>query len=115
MLAAAGAGVDAFYYCPHHPTEGQGDYRRDCDCRKPRPGLLEQAARERQLDLTKSYMVGDKRLDLEAGRAAGCRTVLVRTGYGAHWERTAGPDGLPADWIANDILDAAQWILQQPR
>jgi D-glycero-D-manno-heptose 1,7-bisphosphate phosphatase len=114
-LAGAGAKIDAFYFCPHHPAEGLGDYRRDCDCRKPRPGLLERAARELKLDLASSFMVGDKRIDLEAGRAAGCRSILVRTGYGAQFEQTAGPQGLPADFIADDILDAAQWILRQAR
>ena len=91
LLAVEGARVDAFYHCPHHPSANIDAYRCDCECRKPRPGLLRTAARELGLDLSRSWMVGDKRSDLEAGAAAGCRTVLVRTGYGAE----VG-DGLPA-------------------
>lgn len=93
LLAAEGAGVDAFYHCPHHPTEGVGAYRVACDCRKPRPGMLLAAARDLGLDLAASWMIGDKLDDLRAGAAAGCRTVLVRTGYGA----TAAAGPLPAD------------------
>jgi D-glycero-D-manno-heptose 1,7-bisphosphate phosphatase len=82
LLAAEGARVDAWYYCPHHPTAGEGAYRVSCACRKPLPGMLLQAAREWGIDLARSFMVGDKRSDLEAGARAGCRSVLVETGYG---------------------------------
>jgi D-glycero-D-manno-heptose 1,7-bisphosphate phosphatase len=82
-LADAGAKVDAFYYCPHHERDGIGGYRIACDCRKPRPGMLLRAAREHQLDLAESWMIGDKPSDVSAGSAAGCRSILVRTGYGA--------------------------------
>jgi D-glycero-D-manno-heptose 1,7-bisphosphate phosphatase len=81
-LAHFGAHIDGFYFCPHHPTEGQGQYRRDCDCRKGKPGLLLQAAEEHDIDLAQSYMVGDKASDVEAGVAAGCTSLLVLTGYG---------------------------------
>ncbi|MEK7374927.1 MAG: HAD family hydrolase, partial [Thermodesulfobacteriota bacterium] len=67
MLRAEGAFLDGVYYCPHHPTEGRGDYLRTCDCRKPAPGLLLRAAEELQLDLARSYMVGDTLKDIEAG------------------------------------------------
>lgn len=86
LLAEQGAKVDAFYFCPHHPTEGAGKYRIECDCRKPRPGMLLAAARDLDLDLSRSWMIGDKPCDAAAGRAAGCRSVLVRTGHGAHLE-----------------------------
>ncbi len=86
LFQAAGVAIDGYFYCPHHPREGQEPYRRTCDCRKPRPGLLLQGARELQLDLGQSFLIGDKLSDLEAGAAAGCRTVLVRTGYGTHYE-----------------------------
>ncbi len=82
LLRSRGAEVDAFYHCPHHPTAGQGSYRRECACRKPRPGLLLRAAADLALELGRSVLVGDKVSDLEAGAAAGCRTVLVRTGHG---------------------------------
>ena len=81
-LAEGGARVDGVYVCPHHPEAREERYRRACGCRKPRPGLLERAARELGLDLARSYMVGDRYSDVATGAAAGCRTVLVLTGYG---------------------------------
>jgi D-glycero-D-manno-heptose 1,7-bisphosphate phosphatase len=82
LLAECGAKIDAYFYCPHHPTEGIGAYRVACECRKPRPGLLLTAARELGIDLSRSWMIGDKLCDASAGEAAGCRTLLVRTGHG---------------------------------
>jgi D-glycero-D-manno-heptose 1,7-bisphosphate phosphatase len=82
LLRGHGARVDGVYYCPHHPEGDVLEYRRHCECRKPKPGMLLQAARELGLDLTRSWMIGDRITDLEAGSAVGCRTVLVRTGYG---------------------------------
>ncbi len=76
-LAAFGARVDAWRVCPHHP-----EHSSPCSCRKPLPGLLEQAAAELGIDLRGSYMIGDKVSDVEAGMAAGCRSFLVGTGYG---------------------------------
>jgi D-glycero-D-manno-heptose 1,7-bisphosphate phosphatase len=92
LLAAEGATVDAYYHCPHHP-DGHGAYRTECRCRKPNPGMLHAAAADLGLDLARSWVVGDNVSDLGAGAAAGCRTVLVRTGHGARF--AAGP--LPAD------------------
>ena len=74
-LAAAGARVDGIYFCPHKPEDA-------CDCRKPRPGMLERAAREHSLDLAGSYLVGDRNMDLEMARQVGARGILVLTGYG---------------------------------
>lgn len=82
LLLMADARIDAWYYCPHHPA-GQHPYNLDCDCRKPRTGMLEQAAQDLGIDLSRSWMVGDKQVDVEAGIAAGCRPLLVLTGYGA--------------------------------
>jgi D-glycero-D-manno-heptose 1,7-bisphosphate phosphatase len=114
MLRAQDAHIDAIYYCPHHPTAGIGVYKIDCNCRKPKPGLLEQAARELNLDLRQSFLVGDKPADLQAGEAVGCRTILVRTGYGLESEKElTGGEFLP-DHIADDLLEASRWILQQP-
>ncbi len=81
-LAKHGTSVDGFYICPHHPTQGTGEYLRDCDCRKGKPGMLLEAAAEHEIDLTSSFMVGDKVADIEAGEAAGCSSLLVLTGYG---------------------------------
>jgi len=105
LLAAEGARVDAWYYCPHHP-EGRGAYRRHCDCRKPLPGMLFQAAAEHGIDLSRSWMVGDKAVDVEAGLAAGCRPILVRTGYGAQAEQNL-PSGIE---VCNDLLAAVRGI-----
>ena len=81
-LAALGTAIDAFYFCPHHPEEGVGRYRIACDCRKGEPGMLLQAAREHNIDLHASFMIGDKLADIEAGERAGCQSILVLTGYG---------------------------------
>jgi len=79
-LAKAGAHIDAFYYCPHHPTEGKGDYRRTCDCRKPAPGMLLQAMRDWPVNAAASFMVGDKEIDMQAAAAAGVRGVRYSGG-----------------------------------
>jgi D-glycero-D-manno-heptose 1,7-bisphosphate phosphatase len=74
--------IDAFYFCPHHPEKGLGVYKVACGCRKGAPGMLLKAASEHCIDLKNSFMVGDKLADIEAGQRAGCRSVLVLTGYG---------------------------------
>jgi histidinol-phosphate phosphatase family protein len=107
LLGAEGARIDGFYVCPHHPIHGQGIYKQDCDCRKPKPGMLLQAAREMNIDLARSYMVGDMLRDVQTGKNAGAKGVLVKTGYGVNIVRT----DMPA-YIAGDILEAVQWILK---
>ena len=82
-LTDYGTSIDGFYFCPHHPDKGVGAYKVDCNCRKGKPGMLLQAAREDDLDLQNSFMVGDKLADIEAGERAGCKSVLVLTGYGS--------------------------------
>ncbi|PKN35566.1 MAG: D,D-heptose 1,7-bisphosphate phosphatase [Deltaproteobacteria bacterium HGW-Deltaproteobacteria-19] len=106
LLHERGARIDGFYFCPHHPTEGLGPYRLDCPCRKPKPGLLIRAAAEMGLALEDSFMIGDMPKDVEAGIRAGARGILVRTGYGR--EVPALPE---AAYIAEDLSDAAHWIL----
>jgi D-glycero-D-manno-heptose 1,7-bisphosphate phosphatase len=103
ILAAAGAGADALYFCPHAPGAG-------CDCRKPAPGMLLRAAREHGLDLGGSYLVGDKASDIECGRAAGLRTVLVETGLP---EDRPDPAASRPDYRAQDLSCAVAWILQE--
>jgi D-glycero-D-manno-heptose 1,7-bisphosphate phosphatase len=112
MLGAQDAHIDAIYYCPHHPTAGIGVYKIDCNCRKPKPGLLEKAARELNIDLRQSFVVGDKPADLQAGEAVGCRTILVRTGYGLESEKALAGSNFQPDHIAGDLLEASRWILQ---
>ena len=82
LLAAQGARLDALYYCPHHPSVGPAPYRRDCDCRKPKPGMLLKGAAEFSLDLSCCVVVGDKISDVEFAHGAGARGVMVLTGYG---------------------------------
>lgn len=113
-MAAGGARIDAFYYCPHHPEGTIAALRTTCDCRKPRPGLLTRAAADLNLDLARSFTIGDRRQDVEAGRAAGTGTVLVRTGYGATEEQAQGPGNGP-QVIADNLAGAAAWILQNRR
>lgn len=113
-LARYRAHIDAFYFCPHHPEVGAPRYRRRCRCRKPSPGMLLRAARELDLDLSRSFAVGDSARDLLAGRHAGARAILVRTGYGRQTEAQCGAD-LPADHVADDLAGAVEWVLAQRR
>ena len=77
LLKKKGAHVDAEYYCLHHPQAKLAEYKTDCDCRKPKPGLIMRAAKDFDLDLSKSYMIGDGLTDIKAGRAVGCRSILI--------------------------------------
>jgi D-glycero-D-manno-heptose 1,7-bisphosphate phosphatase len=110
-LAEGGARVDAFYYCPHHPQADIERYRADCDCRKPRPGMLRRAASDLGLDLPRSFTVGDKWTDVQAGVAAGAKGLLVRTGYGHVSERSPVP-GLEPAAVVDDLVSATAWILR---
>jgi len=110
-LAAGGARVDAFYYCPHHPEAVIERYRQTCDCRKPQPGLLKRAAADLDLALDQSFVIGDRWHDLEAGQRVGARGVLVRTGYGKTEEAAAQPGVVPAA-IVNNVMEAVSWILR---
>jgi len=103
MLAAEGARVDGWYYCPHLPDAAVEAYRKTCDCRKPEPGMLLRAAEERGADLAASVMIGDSERDVEAGRAAGAATVRV-----CHGQR---PDRTAADFVADDLAGAVEWWL----
>lgn len=105
------ATIDAVYYCPHHPTEGIEPYRRECDCRKPSPGMLTQAAKEIDVDLSRSFVVGDKLSDIAAGYQAGCTTVLVRTGYGNEISQNLSTESLQPDFVAANLLEASEWIV----
>jgi D-glycero-D-manno-heptose 1,7-bisphosphate phosphatase len=111
-LAAAGARLDGAYTCTHHPSEGQPPYRADCDCRKPRPGLLRRAAAELGLDLAASVMVGDKLSDVAVGHTVGAAGILVLTGYGrGEWEYQRSRTDVKPDHVAEDLLDAVEWAL----
>ena len=111
-LRAAGARLDGVYVCMHHPSEGEPPYRADCDCRKPRPGLLHRAAAELDLDLPGSVMIGDKLSDVSAGHAVGAAGVLVLTGSGrGEWEYRRHLRDVKPDHVAEDLLDAVEWAL----
>jgi D-glycero-D-manno-heptose 1,7-bisphosphate phosphatase len=112
LLAPFEVGIQGFYYCPHHPQATVAAYRRDCDCRKPRPGLLTRAAREHGLDLARSWTAGDILDDVEAGCRAGCRSVLIDglRGGGGETEWLPGPCRSP-DLIVRDLMEAAELIL----
>ena len=109
QLAAAGVHVDGIYACLHGPQDG-------CACRKPKTGLLEQAAREHNLDLKHSFVVGDRYADVEMAHRAGSRGILVATGYGRgelEWHGPSWP-GQP-DYLADDLSGAVDWILKELR
>ncbi len=93
-LAKEGVWVDAIYYCPHHPDD-------NCDCRKPKPKLVLQAAKDLDIDLESSFVIGDLQMDIELGRAVGCKTVLIR----------GQNEAIDPDANASDLLEAAQIIL----
>lgn len=107
-LAQEGARIDAIYYCPHHPQATIERYRVNCDCRKPKPGMLVRAMKELNIDLNRSFVVGDKLSDIETGKSAGCHTILVKTGYG---EEELRNDRFAGDHIASNLFDAAKYIL----
>jgi len=110
LLAAEGAHIDRYYYCHHHPTKGIGPYLPDCECRKPKPGMLFEAAEEFGLDLKRCYLIGDKALDIETGWRAGTRTILVLTGYGEEmWRNWSSP--FKPDHVARNLEEAVEWIL----
>ena len=111
-MDAGGARLDGVYVCVHHPSVGAPPYRQDCECRKPRPGLLRQAEKELGADLARSWMIGDRHGDLAVAWAVGARAALVKTGYGlgeltwhsAQWPRAP-------DLVAENVLEAVERIL----
>jgi histidinol-phosphate phosphatase family protein len=111
VFAEGGATIDGWYYCPHHPDAPIEAYRQQCECRKPRPGMIRRAERDLDLDLARSFVVGDRWLDVELARAVGARGVLVRTGYGASEERRPQP-GIQADAVVDNLMAAVTWILR---
>jgi len=104
-LAAFGAAIDACYFCPHHPEHATGLYRTECNCRKPLPGMLQQAALDLDIDLAASFMIGDKLADVEAGLNAGCTPLLVLTGYGSA-QAARLPEGVKAYQDLQQAVDA---------
>ena len=108
-MKRGGAYLDAIYYCLHHPQAVNPAYKRRCPCRKPNPGLLKRGAEELKIDLKSSFLVGDGIPDIQAGRRAGCRTILI-----GNWKcdlcKLMQAKKLKPDYIASDILDAIRFI-----
>lgn len=111
-LGNDGAKLDDLYFCPHHPDKGypeeNPDYKIDCDCRKPKPGMLLQAAEAFNIDLSQSYMVGDMATDIQAGQAAGCKTIGVMTGFGLRKSK------LIPDYFFANIKEAVDFVIHEP-
>ncbi|MHA1917758.1 MAG: D-glycero-alpha-D-manno-heptose-1,7-bisphosphate 7-phosphatase [Candidatus Ranarchaeia archaeon] len=101
-----GTSIDGFYYCTHHPDD-------NCECRKPKPTLLLNAAKEHNLDLTKSFMIGDFKTDILAGVNAGCKTILVKTGYGEEEANNISNWSSKPNYIASSLTEATNWILKE--
>ena len=101
------ASVLDYFYCPHHPDDGLPKYRIDCECRKPKPGMLHQAKTKYGFDLGRSFVVGDKCIDVQTGKAVGATAIQVSTGYGMKEHEMCGN---LRDYYATDLFDAVQFI-----
>jgi D-glycero-D-manno-heptose 1,7-bisphosphate phosphatase len=111
LLAAGGARIDAYYYCPHHPDGKVREYAVACECRKPKRGLVDRAVREFGVDPRQSFVVGDRWLDVQLAHEVGANGVLVRTGYGATEEHHP-PGGTVAEAVTDNLAGAVSWILR---
>ncbi len=107
-----GAQLDGIYYCAHHPSVGEPPYRLDCDCRKPRPGLVRRAAEELHINLDESWMIGDRYSDVELARNAGISAAFVLSGYGrGEWEHQRGAWLHNPDLVSENLLEAVEKII----
>jgi len=114
LLAREGAHVDGIYFCPHYPGARVEAFGEACNCRKPRPGLIEKACREFKIDLPRSYMVGDRYTDMELAGRMNLTGILVMTGYGKGDLKYIIPRSAhKPHHVAQDLLDAVKWILQR--
>lgn len=109
------ARLDAIYYCPHYALSADRRYRNECDCRKPRPGLARRAAADLGIDLGSSYIIGDKTEDMLLGRNIGAVPVLVLTGSGRESLSQLRKQDFRPSCVASDILEAADWILDEEK
>lgn len=114
LLAAEGAHFDGIYFCPHHPKEGRNPYHVNCVCRKPGSGMLEKAAAKFDIDLKRSFLIGDRLSDIQTAQNASLRSILVLTGYGRReLEDIENKIQMQPDYICKDIVAAVDWILKQ--
>lgn len=110
LLNKEGAHIDAIYFCPHHPEFGEPPYKMECECRKPNSGMLRQAEKEFNIDLKKSFVVGDRIIDIQAAHAVGATGILVLTGYGKNQIDEILKNNIEIDYIAENLYDAMQFI-----
>ena len=110
MLAEGGARIDAYYYCPHHPDGKMPGYAQACDCRKPGRALVDRAVREFGIDPARSFVVGDRWVDVALAHTIGAGAILVRTGYGMS-EELKPPANLTADVVVDNLIAASSWLL----
>jgi D-glycero-D-manno-heptose 1,7-bisphosphate phosphatase len=115
-LEKDGARLDAIYYCAHHPSVGEPPYQLDCDCRKPKPGLITRAAADFDIDLTQSWMVGDRYSDIQLARNAGVKSAFVLSGYGrGEWEHQRQSWTAQPDMVGNDLLEVVKNIVMETK
>jgi D,D-heptose 1,7-bisphosphate phosphatase len=114
-LERFGARLDAIYYCPHYPEGVVEEYRRECDCRKPGPGMIRLAEKELGIDVPNSYVVGDHRGDIVLAKNVGARSILVITGHGADELEKLRHEGVEPDHVVKDLAEAADRILTEVR
>ncbi|MBM4310990.1 MAG: HAD family hydrolase [Deltaproteobacteria bacterium] len=110
LMRAHAIPVAGYYACPHHPEGSVAEYRRACDCRKPAPGLVLQAARELDLDVQRSYVIGDKPSDVQLAHNTGATGILVLTGEGRKHLENYPPGFTPPHMVCDDLYEAAKWI-----
>jgi D-glycero-D-manno-heptose 1,7-bisphosphate phosphatase len=114
LMRTAGARLDAIYYCAHHPSVGEPPYRFDCDCRKPRPGLIHRAAADFEIELPASWMIGDRYSDIELAHNAGVRSAFVLSGYGrGEWEYQRAAWKSEPELVAENLLEAVRMIVDE--
>lgn len=111
-FTAGRATIDAFYYCAHHPDATLAQYRQRCDCRKPAPGMARRAAADLNLDLARSFVVGDRWADIAVASAVGATGILVKTGYGAT-EAARPPADARVAAVVSNLAEAVSWILRR--
>ncbi len=110
LLNKLGAHIDAIYYCPHHPELGEPPYRTLCDCRKPNTGMLQQGVKQFHINLAKSFVIGDRMIDVQTAHAAGATSVLVLTGYGNAELELCRASNLHIDFIAQNLEEAMHFV-----
>jgi len=110
QLRESNALIDAIYYCPHHPEAGELPYRQDCNCRKPKTGMLDEAAKDFDIDLKRSFVIGDKMMDVQTGKNCGATSVLVLTGYGKEELKLCKEHNLEIDFVSDNLYDAVQIV-----